>query len=283
MGTIANAAQGRQLQQMPDPSLNLKRTLEASWPRIQAVIGNNLSPQRLYQLCLSTINREPALAECTVESVLGCFMKCSSLGLEPSSVDGLGRAYILPFGNKNMNGRKEATFILGYKGMIDLARRSGEIKDISARAVYEGDEFTYQFGLDEQLHHVPAAKRGTNLTHVYLVAHFRDGGHYINVMTREEIDAARKRSKAGTRGPWVSDYEAMARKTVVRRSFPYLPVSVQAQEAASVDEQTPDYSDVFHPIIDSVTTPVIDAETAESNEPTAAEPSTAAQAEEVAA
>lgn len=280
MGTIANAAQGRQLQQMSDPSQNLKRTLEASWPRIQAVIGNNLSPQRLYQLCLSTINREPTLAECTVESVLGCFMKCSSLGLEPSSVDGLGRAYILPFGNKNYKtGRKEATFILGYKGMIDLARRSGEIKDISARAVYEGDEFTYQFGLDERLHHVPAAKRGKTLTHVYLVAHFRDGGHYINVMTREEIDAARKRSKAGNGGPWVSDFEAMARKTVVRRSFPYLPVSVQAQEAASVDEQTPDYSDVFHPIIDSVTTPVIDAETADSDEQTAAE----TQTEEVTA
>jgi len=258
MGTIATQAQNHQLERLPDPASNLKTTLERSWPRIQAVIGNNLSPERLYQLCISTINREPKLAECSVESVLGCFMKCSALGLEPSNVDGLGRAYILPFGNKNLRGQKEATLIVGYKGMIDLARRSGEIKDISARAVYENDEFSYSYGLNEHLNHVPAAKQSKDLTHVYLVAHFKDGGHYINVMTKEQVDQVRNRSKAGTKGPWVSDYEAMAKKTVVRRSFPYLPVSVQAQEAASVDEQTPDYTDVFHPLLEGATTPIID-------------------------
>ena len=261
MGTIATQAQSHQLERLPDPASNLKTTLERSWPRIQAVIGNNLSPERLYQLCVSTINREPKLAECSVESVLGCFMKCSALGLEPSNVDGLGRAYILPFGNKNLRGQKEATLIVGYKGMIDLARRSGEIKDISARAVYENDKFSYAYGLDEHLTHVPSPKPSQKLTHVYLVAHFKDGGHYINVMAKEQVDKVRNISKAGTKGPWVSDYEAMAKKTVVRRSFPYLPVSVQAQEAASVDEQTPDYTDIFHPLLEGSTTPIIDTPT----------------------
>ena len=233
MGQLATQAQNAQIQTM-NPQKNMKSLLERSWPRIAAVIGNNLSPQRLYQMYVSTINREPQLANCGVESVLSCFMKCAALGLEPSNVDGLGRAYILPYGNKNYRtGQKEATLIIGYKGMIDLARRSGQIRDISARAVHEGDEFTYSYGLNEDLRHVPCAKPG-KLTHVYMIANFKDGGHYFQVMNADEIEAAAKRSPSYGKAvsPWKSDYEAMAKKTVIRRAFPYLPVSVEARDAS---------------------------------------------------
>ena len=249
MGQLATQAQNAQMQPM-NPQQNMKNLLERSWPRIAAVIGNNLSPQRLYQMYVSTINREPQLANCSVESVLSCFMKCAALGLEPSNVDGLGRAYILPYGNKNYrSGQKEATLIIGYKGMIDLARRSGQIRDISARAVHEGDEFTYSYGLNEDLRHVPCAKPG-KLTHVYMIANFKDGGHYFQVMNADEIEAAAKRSPSYGKAvsPWKSDYEAMAKKTVIRRAFPYRPVSVEARDAAASDDQTPDYSDVFRPL-----------------------------------
>lgn len=249
MGQLATQAQNMQMQTM-NPQQNMKSLLERSWPRIAAVIGNNLSPQRLYQMYVSTINREPQLANCSVESVLSCFMKCAALGLEPSNVDGLGRAYILPYGNKNYRtSQKEATLIIGYKGMLDLARRSGQIRDISARAVHEGDEFTYSYGLNEDLRHVPCAKPG-KLTHVYMIANFKDGGHYFQVMNADEIEAAAKRSPSYGKAvsPWKSDYEAMAKKTVIRRAFPYLPVSVEARDAAASDDQTPDYSDVFRPL-----------------------------------
>lgn len=249
MGQLATQAQNAQMQTM-NPQQNMKSLLERSWPRIAAVIGNNLSPQRLYQMYVSTINREPQLANCGVESVLSCFMKCAALGLEPSNVDGLGRAYILPYGNKSYRtGQKEATLIIGYKGMIDLARRSGQIRDISARAVHEGDEFTYSYGLNEDLRHVPCAKP-SKLTHVYMIANFKDGGHYFQVMNADEIEAAAKRSPSYGKAvsPWKSDYEAMAKKTVIRRAFPYLPVSVEARDAAASDDQTPDYSDVFRPL-----------------------------------
>ena len=250
MGQLAQTTQGNRMERL-DPKANLRSVLERSWPRMQAVMPREMSADRLYQMYVSVINREPELANCSVESVLSCFMKCTSLGLEPSNVNGLGMAYILPYGNKNyQTGQKEATLIVGYKGMIELARRSGEIRDISARAVHEGDDFSYSYGLDESLHHVPCAKPG-RLTHVYMVAHYKDGGHYLNVMGVDEIEAARARSKAGSKGPWVSDFEAMAKKTVIRRSFPYLPVSVQARAAAVVDETTPDYGDVFHPVIDA--------------------------------
>lgn len=274
MGQLATQAQNMQMQPM-NPQQNMKSLLERSWPRIAAVIGNNLSPQRLYQMYVSTINREPQLANCSVESVLSCFMKCAALGLEPSNVDGLGRAYILPYGNKNYRtGQKEATLIIGYKGMIDLARRSGQIRDISARAVHEGDEFAYSYGLNEDLRHVPCAKPG-KLTHVYMIANFKDGGHYFQVMNADEIEAAAKRSPSYGKAvsPWKSDYEAMAKKTVIRRAFPYLPVSVEARDAAASDDQTPDYSDVFRPLptVTADDSPV-DASVDEPEEPEQSQP-----------
>ena len=165
MGQIAQQAQGRQMVEMT-PKKNLQMLMKKSWPRIASVVGNNMSPDRLYQMCVSAINKTPKLAECSPQSVLSCFMTCSALGLEPSNVDGLGRAYVLPFRNKKTGGM-EATFIMGYRGMIDLARRSGQLVDISARAVHKGDEFSYSYGLNEDLHHVPCANPG-ELTHVYL-------------------------------------------------------------------------------------------------------------------
>lgn len=241
MGNLATRAQAAQLQ-AARPQEGIEALLNKHWDRIAAVMPKHMSGERLFQLALSTVNTTPKLAECDAATILSCVMKCGALGLEPSAVDGLGRAYILPYRNRDKRGggyRMEATFILGYKGMIDLARRSGQIKDISARAVYEGDEFEYSFGLDERLRHTPAqgiVRSPETLTHVYMVAHFKDGGHYMDVMSKEEVDAVRKRSKAAESGPWVTDYEAMAKKTVIRRAFPYLPVSVEAQTAAVSDE-----------------------------------------------
>lgn len=233
MGAITKAQQ--QLAQSPDNTF--KGQLERSWGRISAVAPKSMNKERMFQLALSAYNQTPGLNECSAASVLGCLMKCTALGMEPSAVDGLGRAYILPFYNKKTRS-KEATFILGYKGMIDLARRSGQLRDISARVVHEGDEFEYEYGLDERLRHVPstAPVEGRPMTHVYMVAHFNDGGHYIDVMTKGEVDAIRKRSKSPEYGPWSTDYEAMAMKSVIRRAFKFMPVSVEAAEGAAADE-----------------------------------------------
>lgn len=252
MGQLAQATQGQQLQAAGYTAQNgIAEMLKHAWPRIQAVMPKHMSSERMFQIAQSAINTTPKLAECSPATILSCVMKCSALGLEPSAVDGLGRAYILPYRSKQ---GMQAQLILGYKGMIALARRSGEIKDISARAVYEGDEFDYSFGLDEHLNHKPAArdhKDGEKPTHVYMVAHFKDGGHYMDVMTFQEVEAIRKRSKAANNGPWVTDYEAMAKKTVIRRAFPYLPVSVEAQSAAASDETSGGYVDQlsFEPIM----------------------------------
>ena len=248
MGKVSEMSRGQELAPA-NPKQGIKDLLASQWPKIEAVMPKHMSSERLYQLAVSTVNQNPQLADCDVASLLSCVMKCSALGLEPSAVDGLGRAYILPYRNK---GTMTATFIMGYKGMIDLARRSGEIKDISARAVYEGDDFDYEFGLEEKLRHRPSARKhdaDEKPTHVYMVAHFKDGGHYMDVMTIDEVESIRKRSRAKDNGPWVTDYEAMAKKTVIRRAFPYLPVSVEAQSAVAADETTPDYAGALSPVI----------------------------------
>lgn len=235
------------------PQKDFKSLLNANWEKIASVMPKTASPDRLMQLAISSYNQTEHLAECSTVSVLSCVMKCAALGLEPSAVDGLGRAYILPYRNKK-TGTYEAQFIMGYRGMIDLARRSGQIESISAHVVREGDEFEYEYGLDERLRHIPsrAPKEGREITHAYCVAHFTDGGHFFNVITSEDIAEARKASQSGASkfSPWANWPDQMAMKTAVRRAFPYLPVSIEAQQAAMADETVPDYRGVLNPMME---------------------------------
>ena len=259
MGTLANVAGNAQLAQAR-PETGIQGLLKKNWARIAAVMPKHMTSDRLYQLSVSAINTTPKLAQATPASLLSCIMKCSALGLEPSAVDGLGRAYILPYENRK-TGTVEAQLIVGYKGLIDLCRRSGQLKSIHAQAVYEGDGFSYwedetgqhfRFEPARGVSHDPA-----HLTDVYVCAQLKDGGFVFETMTKQEVDAIRKRSRASKYGPWQTDYEAMALKTVIRRAAKYLPMSTESQEdraflsAVAADEVTPDYSSVLNPVIES--------------------------------
>jgi recombination protein RecT len=142
----------------------------------------------------------------------------------------LGHAYLIPYG-------RECQFIIGYRGMIDLARRSGEIQSIFSEVVYSNDEFRFEFGLDEKLKHIPARGERGEFVAAYMVAKFKDGGHLIQVMFKNEIDKIRKRSKAANNGPWVTDYDEMAKKTIIRRGFKYLPISIEVARLIEQDDK----------------------------------------------
>lgn len=203
-------------------------------PRIQAEISTalpgHIKPERLARIALTEFRKTPQLAKCNPHSFLGAVIQCAQLGLEPGS--GLGHAYLLPF-------KQEVQFIIGYRGMIDLARRSGQIVSLQAHAVFEGDHFDFAYGLDERLEHVPTSNMESRggLIAVYAVAKLKGGGHQVEVMWKSEVDQIRSQSKAGNSGPWQSHYEEMAKKTVIRRLFKYLPVSVEMQKATMLDEQ----------------------------------------------
>jgi recombination protein RecT len=212
-------------------------------PKIKAQIAlalpRHVTADRLARVALTELRRNPALTRCDQMSLLGAIMTCAQLGLEPGGP--LGHAYLVPFENRKTN-RIEAQFILGYRGMIELARRSGQIQSIEARAVYEGDEFEVRFGLDSALTHVPNFEnpdrtQPDKLRFVYAVAKLKDGGVQFEVMSRREIEAVRAQSKSGASGPWVTHFEQMALKTVARRLFKWLPISIELATAIEADER----------------------------------------------
>lgn len=219
-------------------------------PKVQAqlkvALPRHMTAERMARIATTEMRKVPKLAQCDPMSFLGAVIQCAQLGLEPGNA--LGHAYILPFDKRQkVNGQwqtvaTEAQVIIGYRGMIDLARRSGQIVSIEARAVYEGDQFDCSLGLESKLSHVPDwqnpnRSRPELLRFVYAVAKLKDGGIQFDVMSRAEVDGIRARSKSADNGPWVTDYAAMALKSVVRRLFKFLPVSIEMQQAVGLDEQ----------------------------------------------
>lgn len=211
------------------PFDKVRNLLEKMTPQISRALPKHLTPDRMTRIALTELRKIPKLLQCNPESFCGAIMACSQLGLEPGS--SLGQIYLIPFG-------KEVQVILGYKGMIELARRSGQIVSLSAHEVYENDKFEFEYGLDEKLKHVPCLTDRGALIAVYSVAKFVGGGHQIEVMSKQDVDKIRARSKSGNSGPWVSDYSEMAKKTCVRKLFKYLPISIEKlQLATALDEQ----------------------------------------------
>lgn len=189
------------------------------------------TPERIASIASLEIKKNQSLAGVDPITLFGSILQSAQLGLEIGGA--LGHAYLVPFRSKK---GAEAQFIVGYRGMIDLARRSGQIVSLQAHEVRANDEFDFEFGLDEKLVHKPAATKRGEVTHFYAVAKLVGGGHQIEVMSLEEVELVRNSSKAGQSGPWVSHFVEMGKKTVIRRLFKYLPVSVELQKAVSLDE-----------------------------------------------
>lgn len=216
---------------------------EAAKSRIALALPKHLTPERMIRICLTEVRKNPKLAQCDKASLIGAVMECSILGLEPGGA--LGHAYLIPFcSSKNKCFLAQA--MIGYKGMIDLARRSGQIQSISARAVYENDQFEYAYGLEDKLVHKPCAKGNPgDLTYVYAVAKFKDGGHQFEVLSRDEVESIRSKSKDPD-GIWKEHFGEMARKSAIRRIAKYLPLSPEMVRAFENDNAQYDGVAVDH-------------------------------------
>lgn len=210
------------------PEQTIRHYLQKMAPEIKRALPKHLDADRLTRIALTTIRQTPKLLDCNIQSLLAAVMQSAQLGLEPNI---LGQAYIIPYG-------KEAQFIIGYRGMIDLARRSGHIESIYAHPVYDQDEFDYEYGLNPKLRHKPAMGDRGKFIGAYGVAKFKDGGYHFEFMPKSEIDKRRDRSKAKNSGPWVTDYEEMACKTVIRHMFKYLPISVEIMKQVEHTDET---------------------------------------------
>ena len=202
-----------------------RETLAASLP-------SGMNAERFGRRLLTASSVNPALMNCDPRSFLAAGVTAAQLGLEPNDPRGL--AYLIPFGNK-------VQLIIGYRGMIDLARRSGQVGAINAFPVYEGDEFRYSLGLEPELYHVPdpdGEEDPAHLTHVYATAKVNGDPQFV-VLTRRQVERARAQSKTGDRkdSPWSTHYVEMAQKTAIRRLCRYLPQTVELAVALHREEQ----------------------------------------------
>lgn len=197
--------------------------IEAQKAEIGRALPKHMDPDRLARIAITVIKQTPALANCEPISLVGALMTASQLGLEPGP---LGEAYLVPFG-------RQVTFIPGYRGLIKLAWQSGQLETIAAHVVYEHDEFDYQFGLDATLVHRPARGERGKPTDVYAVVKFKGGGHAFEVMSVTDVEKIRARSKASKSGPWVTDWDAMAKKTVVKQLMKFVPLSPELHAVAT--------------------------------------------------
>jgi recombination protein RecT len=203
--------------------------LERQKPELVKALPEAITVERFTRTVLTEIRRTPALLECSPESLLGAMMLAAQLGLEPGP---LGLVYLVPFGGV-------VEFVIGYRGYIDLAYRSGQVKDVAAALVYQGEPFEYRKGTRPFLDHSPGpGTQAHEIEAAYAVARLRSGGTVFEVIYEAEWEKAREASPAGRKrsGPWVEHRGAMIRKTAVRRLQPMLPQSALLATAAERDD-----------------------------------------------
>lgn len=203
--------------------------------QIAKALPSVLTPERFTRMVLTALSTNPTLRECTPASFLGAMMQAAQLGVEPNTP--LGQAYLIPYKN---HGTMECQFQLGYKGLLDLAYRSGEVVIIQAHEVYENDEFAYEFGLEPKLRHVPTTGERGAVTHYYAMFKTKSGGYGFHVMGRDEVEEfAKKYSfayKKGYTSPWTTNFDEMAKKTVLKACLKYAPIKTEFARTLSADE-----------------------------------------------
>jgi recombination protein RecT len=197
---------------------------------VAKVLPKHMKPERMMRIAITALTRVPKLNDCTQESFVRCLLDLSSWGLEPNGRE----AHLIPYG-------KECTLIIDYKGLVTLAYRSGVVKKIHADVVRAGDVFEYNLG--EVSRHVPWAYRTDakppepgEVVAAYCFVQMADGVTKCEVMTKEEVESIRKRSKAGNSGPWVSDWCEMAKKTAFRRASKWLPLAAEVKDVFERDD-----------------------------------------------
>lgn len=195
--------------------------------KLMEVLPPGVKLEAFRRAAITCIRNDPKIMACTTASVALAIYEAASLGLTPDGL--LGHAYIVPF-------KGVATLMIGWRGFIALARRSGEIAKVETRLVFEGDAFEFEYGSKPEIRHRPKGNDQGTVLYAYAIAFFKDGTTQFEVMSAESVENTRERSKAGNDGPWVTDWGEMARKTPLRKLSKYLPMQPNDMRAVVADE-----------------------------------------------
>lgn len=211
--------------------LTIRQRLESEdfQAQIAKVLPRHVKPERMVRVAITALTRTPKLKDCDQSSFFLAMLNLSQWGLEP---DGR-RAHLIPFENRK-RGICEVQLIIDYKGLVELVMRSGEVANIHADVVCENDDFEYDCG-EIKRHKIDFRKPRGKVYAVYAKVRMKDGTEKCEVMNLEEVESIRKRSRAGTSGPWVTDWNEMAKKTAFRRLSKWLPLTAEVQDAMESD------------------------------------------------
>lgn len=210
--------------------------IQAGAKQFATALPKHINTDRFVRIAITTIRQNPKLAQCSQESLLGALMVSAQLGLEPGT---LGQCYLIPFENKKL-GKVECQFQIGYKGLIELLRRSGQLSDIYSYAVYENDDFNIEYGLSRTLTHKPNFDERGEIKGFYAVAILKDGAKAFEYMTKDEVVKHEEKYRKGSykNEVWNKNFEEMAQKTVVKKLLKWLPVSVEFLENIEKDDKS---------------------------------------------
>ena len=204
--------------------------------QIAKALPSVTTPERFIRIAMTAANANPQLQVCEPMSFLGAALTAAQLGLEPNTP--LKQAYLIPYNNRK-KGIVECQFQIGYKGLMTLVHRSGMLKRVGAEIVYENDDFEFEYGLEPKLKHKPAKSNRGKPVWVYASYHLTNGGYNFKVMSIDDVvEFAKKKSKTFDNGPWQTDFEAMAEKTVLKRVLKYAPMSSEIATAIAFDERS---------------------------------------------
>lgn len=257
-GALQNAVQKKSKQ-----GKTIKDYIQIYSGEIEKALPSVMTPERFTRIMTSAVSNNPKLAQCDAMSFISAMMTAAQLGLEPNTP--LGQAYLIPYG-------KQCQFQLGYKGLIDLAYRSDQVKTIMAQTVYENDEFDFSFGLEPTLKHIPAKENRGKPVWYYAVFKLSNGGEGFEVMSYDDVlQHAKKYSKTFNNGPWQTNFDEMAKKTVLKKALKYAPLQSEFVKQMSTDET------IKHEIskdMSEVPADYIDAEATEKEEGYKVDPET---------
>lgn len=219
----------------------LRKGIEESFAKIAKDVGRTLPKgwdiEKVKAGLYNALRGDPKLLDMSVGSLVSGACQAGMFGLHLGGA--LGESYLSPE-KKTGNAR----FMIGYKGLLNLARRSGEIRSIQAHVVRDGDAFEHQYGSDAYLKHEPKLGNTGEVIAAYAIARLCPlGGKpehglevQFDVMSASEINRIRDRNGGKETGPWTTDYDAMAMKTVTRRLCKFLPTSRETQQAVAEEE-----------------------------------------------
>lgn len=226
--TDAKQALQKKTNAEPAKEKSIKDLITIMKPQIEKALPDVITAERFTRMALTAVSNNPKLQNCSSQSFLGAMMNAAQLGLEPNTP--LGQAYLIPYGN-------QCQFQIGYKGLIDLAHRSGEFKSIYAHAVHENDEFDFSLGLDAKLEHKPKLTNRGEVIAYYAVYRLTNDGYAFEIMSKDDVIAhAQTYSKSYKNGPWQTAFDEMAKKTVLKKLLKYAPIKTEFVRKVSEDE-----------------------------------------------